>query len=73
MCRAGTLQTAAIRGVAALPPAGQVTETNNPQVALYIMQHDNHAFTTKEVPANMQLNVNTTTTAEDASAKGSNC
>jgi arylsulfate sulfotransferase len=119
----GTPQTVAIRGIAATLPVGQVTATNNPQVALYSMtlpfqgsvavnfgtgvsygmktwtqstdtaggevsifvagmqasttyhmqaavkfsngitaNDTDHAFTTKAVPANMQLNVTTTTT-----------
>ena len=119
---AGTPQTVAITGVAASLPTGQVTPTDNPQVALYTMTlpfpgsmtvnfgtdtkyglktwtrstdtaggaasifvagmqaattyhmqaavqfsngisaHDaDHTFTTRAVPANMQLNVSTTT------------
>lgn len=34
----GTPQTIAIRGIAAPPPVGQVTDTDNPQVALYTMR-----------------------------------
>jgi arylsulfate sulfotransferase len=121
---AGTPQTVAITGVAATLPVGQVTGTDNPQVALYTMtlpfpgsvtinfgtgtsyglktwtqsteaaggevgifvagmqasttyhmqaavQFSNgitvndadHTFTTKAVPANMQLNATTTTTS----------
>ena len=121
---AGTPQTVAIAGIAAALPAGQVTATDNPQVALYTMtlpfpgsmtvsfgldtsyglktwtqstdaagghvsifvagmmasttyhmqaavtfsngitaKDTDHTFTTQEVPANMRIGLQTTTTA----------
>ena len=50
---AGTPQTVAITGTSAVLPAGQVTATNNPQVALYTM--------TLPFPGSVTVNFGTTT------------